>query len=120
MAGSIVASALPIGAEGDLARDELLVGSEAEYEATAIKLGKELKYLDTSTSATIDGHVDHNSLIPYRRGEGRLTDLRRMLWEGRWESRLFDTHRWVDQVETAYETAWAKWERGEGGDIWLK
>jgi predicted O-linked N-acetylglucosamine transferase (SPINDLY family) len=41
------------------------------------------------------------------------------LWEGRWTSRLFDTKRWVRDLEKAYWEAWMKWERGEGGDIWL-
>ena len=53
------------------------------------------------------------------RGRGRLMELRRLLWEGRWESRLFDTKRWVRDVETAYEAAWSKWVKGEGGNIWL-
>ena len=101
MAGSIVASALPEGKEGDVAREELVVKSEAHYEEQAVKLAGRLKY-------TRDG-----------KGEGRLMELRRMLWEGRWTSRLFDTERWVRNLERAYWEAWARWERGEGGDIWL-
>ncbi|KPI43573.1 putative UDP-N-acetylglucosamine--peptide N-acetylglucosaminyltransferase SEC [Cyphellophora attinorum] len=50
---------------------------------------------------------------------GRLTEIRRMLWEHRWESRLFDTKRWVRDLERAYWVAWEKWVAGEGGDIWL-
>lgn len=112
MAGSIVASALPLGDEGDRARRELLVNSETEYEETAVELGRGLKYAANSPPG------DESGARPGH-GTGRLLDLRRMLWEGRWESRLFDTRRWVRDVERAYHIAWRKWERGEGGDIWL-
>lgn len=105
MAGSIVSSALPVGAEGDRARRELMVRSEREYEERAVEMGRALKYAKDGK----DGGA----------GEGRLMELRRLLWEGRWESRLFDTRRWVRDVETAYEIAWSRWEKGEGGDIWL-
>ncbi len=53
------------------------------------------------------------------RGTGRLMELRRILYEARWSSALFDTRRWVRDLEEAYERAWQKWEAGEGGDIWL-
>lgn len=109
MAGSIVSSALPLGPEGDRARGELLVKSAREYEERAVELGRGLKYLKDTEFG--DAGV--------RKGEGRLMQLRRMFWEGRWESRLFDTRRWVRDVETAYEIAWSRWERGQGGDIWL-
>lgn len=104
MAGSILASALPLGPDGDQARDELIVSSDTHYENQAIKLAKGLRY---STAGS------------YGRGEGRLMEMRRMLWEGRWTSRLFDTKRWVRDLERAYWEAWRRWECGEGGDIWL-
>jgi hypothetical protein len=53
------------------------------------------------------------------RGTGRLMELRRILYEARWSSALFDTRRWVRDLEEAYDCAWQKWEAGEGGDIWL-
>ncbi|KIV90444.1 hypothetical protein PV10_07751 [Exophiala mesophila] len=108
MAGSIVASALPEGKAGDEARSDLLVRSEREYVDTACDLARGLRYPGTETNGKRLGH-----------GRGRLMDLRRMLWEGRWTSRLFDTERWVRDVERAYWAAWKKWEQGEGGDIWL-
>jgi predicted O-linked N-acetylglucosamine transferase (SPINDLY family) len=104
MAGSIVGSALPLGRVGDDARVDLLVKSEEHYEEQAVKLAQSLKY-------PVSGDVG--------RGRGRLMELRRILWEGRWTSRLFDTKRWVRDVERAYWEAWGKWESGEGGDIWL-
>jgi predicted O-linked N-acetylglucosamine transferase (SPINDLY family) len=104
MAGSILGSALPLGREGDAARNELIVKSEEEYEETAVRLARGLRYDLRAEGA----------------GMGRLMDLRRILWEGRWTSRLFDTKRWVRDVESAYWAAWDKWDRGEGGDIWLQ
>lgn len=108
MAGSIVASALPEGRDGDEARRDLLVRSEQQYVDTAIELAGGLRYPLTDSTGQKVG-----------RGNGRLVELRRMLWEGRWRSRLFDTRRWVRDLEMAYWSAWEKWERGEGGDIWL-
>ncbi|EXJ90987.1 hypothetical protein A1O1_04094 [Capronia coronata CBS 617.96] len=112
MAGSIVASALPQGRAGDEARRDLLVRSEKEYIDTAIELARGLEYPTTSNPAGQGQKLG--------RGKGRLVDLRRLLWEGRWTSRLFDTKRWVRDVESAYWAAWKKWEKGEGGDIWLQ
>jgi predicted O-linked N-acetylglucosamine transferase (SPINDLY family) len=104
MAGSILASALPLGPDGDRARKDLIVTSEEQYENQAIELARGLIYSTVGTPG---------------RGRGRLMDIRRMLWEGRWTSRLFDTKRWVRDLEKAYWEAWTKWERGDGGDIWL-
>lgn len=108
MASSIVASALPEGAEGDEGRRDLLVTSEKEYEDHAIHLASTLHYFS--------GKGNHGSS---GQGCGRLMELRRMLWEGRWTSRLFDTKRWVSDLEKAYWQAWKHWEAGDGGDIWL-
>jgi predicted O-linked N-acetylglucosamine transferase (SPINDLY family) len=49
-----------------------------------------------------------------------LAELRRLLYEARWTSALFDTRRWVRDLEEVYWVSWGRWERGEGGDIWLK
>jgi predicted O-linked N-acetylglucosamine transferase (SPINDLY family) len=108
MAGSIVASALPEGRDGDEARRDLLVRSERQYIDVAIELARGLRYPSSESNGQKFG-----------RGKGRLVTLRRMLWEGRWTSRLFDTKRWVMDLEAAYWSAWKKWENGEGGDIWL-
>lgn len=105
MASSIVASALPEGTEGDEARRDLLVSSEKQYEEHATRLASTLHYF-------VHGHGGASA-------QGRLFELRRMLWEGRWTSRLFDTKRWVDDLEMAYWKAWNAWESGNGGDIWL-
>jgi len=32
---------------------------------------------------------------------------------------LFDTKRWVSDLEAAYDEAWRRWVANEGGDIYL-
>lgn len=98
MATSILRGALPKGPAGDQAGKELIARSEEEYEAYAVKLAKGLNYV---------GH----------RPMGRLADLRKLLYESRWSSALFDTKRWVRDLEEAYDIAWERWVKGEGGDI---
>ena len=111
MAGSILSSALPEGRDSDEARRDLIVHSEDDYLRRAIGLARGLRYSSTPQQQP--------NTPASGRGSGRLLDIRRMLWEGRWTSRLFDTKRWVRGVEEAYWAAWRKWEKGEGGDIWL-
>lgn len=101
MASSILKGALPRNEVGKQAASELIAVDEEDYEKKAIRLGRGCSY---------QGH----------RAQGRLAELRRILVEGRWESGLFDTGRWVRDLEEAYEIAWRKWERGEGGDIYLQ
>ena len=102
MAASILKGALPRGEVGQNAAADLVVGSDEEYEQRAVQLGNGL-------AAVLSG----------QRERCRLLDLRRILYEGRWTSALFDTRRWVKDLEEAYEIAWQRWEKGEGGDIWL-
>lgn len=101
MAASILKGALPKSPEGAQAAKELIASNDDEYEEMAVRLASDCTY--------------HGF-----RASGRLSQLRRMLYEARWTSPLFDTKRWVKDLEEAYEIAWKKWERGEGGDIWLK
>ncbi|KAF2456187.1 glycosyl transferase family 41-domain-containing protein [Lineolata rhizophorae] len=101
MAASILKGALPRGPEGERAARELVAETEAEYQAKAIRLVSGCWY---------EGHEP----------KGRLAQLRRLLYESRWESALFDTGRWVKDLEEAYAVAWERWVRGEGGDIWLE
>ncbi|KAI9790450.1 MAG: hypothetical protein M1816_005114 [Peltula sp. TS41687] len=109
MAASILRGALPKTAEGEQAAEELIAGSEAEYEDRAVRLGKSLEY-----------GGKESSLGPQQgKGTGRLMELRRILYESRWTSALFDTRRWVRDLEEAYEKVWERWVAGEGGDIWL-
>jgi len=101
MAASILKGALPKSQEGLQAAKDLIARNDDEYEKMAIRLVLGCRY---------QGH----------RATGRLSQLRRILYESRWSSALFDTKRWVRDLEEAYDLAWKKWEKGEGGDIWLK
>lgn len=101
IAASIVRAAVPQTVEGVGVAERLVVGSEEEYESRAVELAGGLRYVDGV-------------------GEGELAGVRRVLWEGRWKSELFNTERWVRDLEDAYEEAWRRWVRGEGGDIDLK
>ena len=103
MASSILSSALPQTEAGRKAATQLIAFSEDEYETTAVKLGLDLKY-----NAGGQG-----------RATGRLAELRKMLFLNRWQSKLFDTRRWVNDLEDAYEKVWENWARGEEKDIWL-
>ncbi|KAF2760608.1 hypothetical protein EJ05DRAFT_290645 [Pseudovirgaria hyperparasitica] len=100
MAASILKGALPKNDDGKRAAKDLIMSSEEEYEEKAKELISQCHY---------EGH----------RLRGRLSDLRKTLYEARWSSALFDTKRWVRDLEQAYEIVWKKWERGEGGDVWL-
>ncbi|KAF2744249.1 glycosyltransferase family 41 protein [Sporormia fimetaria CBS 119925] len=101
MAASILKGALPNNEIGMRAAQDLVARDDEDYEEKAVRLGKDCIYR---------GH----------KAEGRLSELRRILYEERWTSALFDTKRWVRDLEEAYGIAWKKWERAEGGDIWLQ
>ncbi len=120
MAASILTGALPKTEIGRAAAEELIVGSDQEYEDHAVQLGQGLRYVMCAGGTPDndnDDDDDDNEVVG--RGTGRLSELRRILYEGRWTSALFDTHRWVRDLEEAYQEAWRRWVAGEGGDIWL-
>ena len=104
MAASILQGALPRGEEGEAAAKELIAADETEYEESAIRLATELRY-----------HTSKG----FGEGSGRLAELRKLLWKSKWTCALFDTRRWVRDLEEAYEEAWRRWVEGEGGDIYL-
>lgn len=103
MAASILKGALPKTEEGARAAKELIATDEDDYEEKAVALGRGLAYISSSQG----------------KAKGRLMELRHMLFRARWSSALFDTQRWVRDLEDAYEEAWRRWVAGEGGDIWL-
>ena len=105
MAASILRGALPKNADGDRAAEDLIAESDEAYEERAVELSSELNY--------------HNSTMDEGLCTGRLMEVRKLLYESRWTSALFDTRRWVNDLESAYTQAWRKWVAGEGGDIWL-
>ncbi|EGE05203.1 UDP-N-acetylglucosaminyltransferase [Trichophyton equinum CBS 127.97] len=104
MASSILTSALPQTEDGKQAARQLISSDEVEYEKTAIELGLGMKYELGNNQGS---------------ASGRLFELRKMLYLNRWESKLFDTRRWVNDLEEAYEKVWANWVQGEEKDIWL-
>ena len=103
MASSILSSALPSSEAGRKARLDLIASSDDDYENKAIRLCLSLKYQPGGQG----------------RAGGRLSELRRMLFQERWASKLFDTTRWVRDLEDAYDRVWKRWVNGEEGDIWL-
>lgn len=80
---------------------ELIAGDENQYEQFAVILASGLSY-DKSGAGT-----------------GRLTEIRKLLYESRSTCALFDTKRWVSDLELAYQEAWRRWVDGVGGDIYL-
>ncbi|OQD73002.1 hypothetical protein PENDEC_c017G01908 [Penicillium decumbens] len=103
MASSILSSALPNTEAGQQARKELIASSDDDYENKAIRLCIDLQYIPGGEG----------------RSRGRLADMRQMLFMQRHKNKLFDTARWVRDLEDAYEAVWAQWVNGEEGDIWL-
>ena len=105
MAASILKGALPKSPDGDQAAQDLIVGSDEAYEEQGVELASDLVYPVEEDVCGV--------------GSGRLVELRKLLYESRWTSALFDTRRWVRDLEGAYDEAWRRWVAGEGGDIWL-
>ena len=104
VAASIVQGALPKSASGRAAVRDLIVSDEGEYEEAAVRLVRDYQYIMEMGVGKVCG---------------RLAEIRRLLFENRWSCPLFDTRRWVHDLEQAYWVAWDRWETGKGGDIWL-
>jgi predicted O-linked N-acetylglucosamine transferase (SPINDLY family) len=105
MAASILKGALPRNEEGYQAAKELIAEDDEHYEELAIKLAGGFSY-----------QVDPSG---HGQGIGRLGELRKLLFDSRWTCALFDTKRWVSDLESAYDEAWRRWVSNEGGDIYL-
>lgn len=103
MAASILTGAFPKSEEGQALGKELIASDEDDYERSAIELAGGLNYGGSQNG----------------KGQGRLMEMRRILYEGRHTAPLFDTARWVRDLERAYEMAWDNWTNGVGGDIRL-
>jgi len=131
MAASILRGALPRSPDGDAVARELTVTSDSEYEETAIRLANGLSYRVVPTppqlppsdpaaaSGSGSGSGPSTTAATYGSGIGRLADMRRLLHRHKWDCALFDTRRWVADLERGYMEAWRRWESGEGGDIFL-
>jgi predicted O-linked N-acetylglucosamine transferase (SPINDLY family) len=101
MAASILTGALPKTPEGEVAASDLIAEDENQYEQFAVKLTTGLVYGQDGVAT------------------GRLFELRRLLYESRMTCALFDTKRWVADLELAYQEAWRRWVGGISGDIYL-
>ncbi|RFU31016.1 hypothetical protein B7463_g5348, partial [Scytalidium lignicola] len=104
MAASILRGALPKDEEGRKAAAELIAKDDEQYEEFAIRLANGFSY-------TVNDSIG--------KGNGRLNELRKLLYNNRWTCALFNTRRWVSDLESAYEEAWRRWVMNEGGDIYL-
>jgi hypothetical protein len=105
MAASILKGALPKNEEGFAMAKELMAEDDEDYEALATRLASGLGYRMANGQ--------------YGEGQGRLAEMRRVLFDAKWSCALFDTQRWVLDLESAYDEAWRRWVAGEGGDIYL-
>lgn len=105
MAASILKGALPRGEEGNQAAKELIARDDDQYEefATALASSMSFRRLPSGQMEAL----------------GRLAELRKLLFDSRWSCALFDTRRWVRDLESAYGEAWRRWVANEGGDIYL-
>lgn len=106
MAASVLRGALPRSADGRQAARELIADDETQYEQMAVELASKLTYVDVGEKGL-------------KEGRGRLAEIRQLLWDCKWRCGLFDTRRWVEDVESAYEESWRRWVGGVGGDIYL-
>jgi predicted O-linked N-acetylglucosamine transferase (SPINDLY family) len=105
MAASILKGALPKNPAGDQAAVELVAEDDDDYEKKAIKLANGISYRMAEGG--------------YGEAKGRLWELRKLLFECKWNCPLFNTRRWVSDLEEAYEEAWRRWVAGIDGDIYL-
>jgi predicted O-linked N-acetylglucosamine transferase (SPINDLY family) len=105
MAASILKGALPKNPSGDQAAVELVAEDDDDYEKKAIKLTNGISYRMAEGG--------------YGEAKGRLWELRKLLFGSKWNCALFNTRRWVSDLEGAYEEAWRRWVAGIDGDIYL-
>lgn len=105
MAASILKGALPQEPAGEEAARQLIADDDDDYEKKAIKLANGVSY--------------HMTKGGFGQADGRLWELRKLLFESKWTCALFDTRRWVSDLEGAYEEAWSRWVKGIDGDIYL-
>lgn len=105
MAASILKGALPQGAARDQAVQDLIAEDDDAYESMAVKLANGMSY-----------HIADEG---FGQAKGRLWELRKMLFNAKWDCALFDTRRWVRDLEDAYQEAWKRWVNGIEGDIYL-
>lgn len=89
---------------------QMIVASPGEYEARAIAYAQGLSY--DFHLARSDAPPDAIDSRPQKRGRGALSNLRKGLFLSRETSPLFDTQRWVRNMEKGLVIAWERWASG--------
>lgn len=87
----------------------MVVMSASEYERRAIDLAEGLTY-DLLAPLKVDAHLPEARA--QRRSKGELAQMRKKLFFSRDKSPLFDTKRWVTNMETGLIEAWDRWVMG--------
>lgn len=100
----------------------MVTDSEKEYADQAVKLASSLsyRYINATDRDVILERLGLSSSVhlldnqayskDHRLGQGDLIELRKALFLTRDHSRLFDTSRWVRNLEKGYLEAWKRWE----------
>jgi len=90
--------------------------SESEYEDLAVRyaLGTTWKYVrdDELPFVLPQAPVSYQSSI-HRMGYGEIMDIRKHLFLKRDRSILYDTPRWVRNLEKSYKQIWQRWVSGQ-------
>lgn len=110
----------------------MIVDSGEAYVDKAIEFARGLQVVEEPTSASpavtapssarsspvsargANGTADTSSTASSTRlrATGELNDLRKKLFLSRERSALFDTRRWVRNLEKGYRSAWNRWADG--------
>lgn len=107
--------------------EHMVVSSIEEYERRAVSLALRHSYalppshlpIPTTVAASSRWHPSNAAgswpsmpLPPVRRATGPLADIRRWLFLHRYQVPLFDTLRWVRNLEKGLAEAWRRWVFG--------
>jgi protein O-GlcNAc transferase len=79
--------------------DQMVAGDIHSYEDRAVALACSVSY---RMEPNPEGGID-------RRGSGELIELRRNIFLHRDKMPLFDTKRWVRNLERGYQAVWDRW-----------
>ncbi|KAA8916078.1 hypothetical protein TRICI_001729 [Trichomonascus ciferrii] len=88
---SIVHAAFPGTEQGRSMANRLIVSSESEYQDRVIELSKGTE----------------------------LSEMREVLFKSRETGDFFNTHKWVNDLETGLISAWQDWVAGKHGDVYV-
>lgn len=89
---------------------QMIVHSGNEYEQRALDLAGGMIYDMLPPLKGVD--ANRPEARAQRRGKGELAQLRKQLFLTRESSPLFDTKRWVENMERGVVEAWRRWVNG--------